>query len=284
MYKPIAFFGSSNYVIPLVKKLKQQFNLKLIITTEKDSNDPLIAYAITNNINYLSVSSSDLKNPDLLNGKFLTGIVANFGLIIPPLLLSSFPMGLINIHPSLLPKYRGPSPAQAAILSGDDITGITLIKLDDKIDHGPILYQKKESILNSDTSVTLYIRLFEQSALLLKDILNKYLNDGLKLLEQNHNEATFTKLLKKEDGYIDINNLPPKNILDRMIRAYYPWPGVWTKAKLNSSSKTLSIIKLLPQERIQIEGKKPISIKDFLNGYPMMNSDLKNLIDFIKLF
>jgi methionyl-tRNA formyltransferase len=274
----IIFFGSSNYVIPTIEVLKNNFELSLIITTEK-SQGAVPSFCIKNKIPYLSIRQfSNSTTQQLQRIKAPVAVLADFGLIIPEEILNAFPKGIINIHPSLLPKYRGPTPVQTAILNGEKTTGISIMRLDKEIDHGPILGQEKEEILSSDTAETLYKKLFEKGASLLPNVLNKYLKDNLKLITQEHEKATFTKPLARQDGFIDISKLETRNSkseLEQKIRAYFPWPGVWFKTKLNNTEK---IIKLLPGEKLQVEGKKPMSYKDFLNGYPEAKEILGKII------
>jgi methionyl-tRNA formyltransferase len=190
------------------------------------------------------------------------GIVADFGIIIPEQIINSFPKGMANIHPSILPKYRGPTPVQTAILNGDNKTGVSIILLDKLMDHGPILAQKEEVIETFDTTKTLYEKLFKQGALLLSQVLEKYEHNNISSKPQNETQATFTKFLTKEDGYINLTS----SDIDRKIRAYFPWPGVWTKVKLSSKSVE-KIVKLLPNKKVQVEGGKEMEYKDFINGY-----------------
>jgi methionyl-tRNA formyltransferase len=291
----VVFFGSSNYVIPIIEVLRKNFDLKLVLTTESLKGNsasqgetlqgcPVIKHCIENKIQYLCVSTlsdSNLKS-SILNLKSPVAVLADFGLIIPQEILNAFPKGIINIHPSLLPKYRGPSPVQAAILNGEKITGVSIMRVDGKIDHGPILGFEKEEILDSDTADSLYKRLFEKGAILLIKVLNSYLKDDLKLIAQDHTKATFTKPLIRQDGFVA---LPAEALakegkleISRKIRAYSPWPGVWLKTKLNGNEK---IIKLLPENKIQVEGKKPMSYKDFLNGYPEAREILPRALQII---
>lgn len=280
----IVFFGSSSCVIPIIKTLNENFNLSLVLTTETPKPNlaskgealrsyPVVNYCLKNKIPYLSVSSpSDLihNSSFMIHNSFL-GVLAYFGLIIPEQILNLFPKGIINIHPSLLPKYRGPTPVQTAILNGEKFTGVSIMRLDEEIDHGSILGQKKEEILSNDTAESLYKRLFEKGANLLSNILNKYLEGNIKPIPQNHKEATFTKPLTRQDGFIDLRKAKSekrKAEISRMIRAYFPWPGVWTKLNLKTKDQKLRTIKFLPGNLIQAEGKKPMSYKDFLNGYP----------------
>ncbi len=289
------FFGSSKYVLPTIQMLHAEFGLGLVVTTEKDSKDTVPSYAAENNIPFISVAN--LKE-EYVTGKIRSigaevGVLGYFGRIVPQELLDIFPKGIVNIHPSLLPLYRGPTPVQTAILSGDTQTGTTIIVLDKEVDNGPMLVQKKAEILSTDTTDSLHTKLFNLGAELIKDVLPKYLNGGITPQQQDHTKATFTKHLSKSDGQIDINNPPDKDKLDRMIRAYYPWPNVWTRMNFNGKEK---IVKFLPtplslrgesetndaaihsKYLIQVEGGKPMSIKDFLNGYPELGEVLQKVV------
>jgi methionyl-tRNA formyltransferase len=262
----VVFFGSGEYVLPILEVLKKQFGTSLIITTEKVPSDPVIKFAIENKIPYLSVFSFDENvKSALLKYESSLAILANFGLIIPKDILNSFEYGILNIHPSLLPKYRGATPGQTAILNGDKITGVSLMKLDEQMDHGPILAQQEEEIGNDDTSEALYLRLFNIGAKLIDKNIQNYIKGTLKLTHQDDNKATFAKPLTRQSGFIDFDNPPDKEILQRMIKAYFPWPGIWGELIVDNKKVR---IKLLPQTTVQVEGKKPIGLKDFQNGYP----------------
>jgi methionyl-tRNA formyltransferase len=265
MNMKVVFFGGSKYVLPIIKILTPT----LVVTTEKETDDALIQYCQKNNIPVLSVSTlnNDSVKKQLFKTKTQVAVLANFGLILPIDILTLYPKGIINVHPSLLPKYRGPTPGQSVILNGETETGVTLIKLDDKIDHGPILAQQKYTLPSQITNEKLYQELFALGAELLKKYLKRYISGSIQLKEQDHTLPTYTKMLTRKDGYLDINNPPKPELLDRMIRAYYPWPGVWTRLRLSYGGQR-QIVKLLPGNKIQAEGKKPISIKDFINGYP----------------
>ena len=264
----VVFFGSSKYVIPIIqvlKSIKSRFNLVLVVTTEQNPFDPILSYCLENKIQFISAqqfNNETIRAIKDANASF--AVLADFGLIIPQSVLEIFPKGIINIHPSLLPKYRGPTPGQSAILNNEKATGVTIIKLDKKIDHGPILFQKKEEITDEDTAKNLYTKLFKIGADNLYQTIQQYIKGDLKPILQDESKATFTKMISKNDGFIDIQNPPSVNKINRMIRAYSPWPGVFLKTKLSGKEK---IIKLLPENKIQVEGKKPISYKDFANGY-----------------
>ncbi len=279
----IVFFGTGNYVLPILEVLKSDFELVLVLTTEKNDIEPVSKFCKKNGIKCISVSKFDHNTKYLIQNTAATaGVLANFGLIIPQEVLDIFPKGIINIHPSLLPKYRGPTPGQTAILNGDTKTGVTIIKLDKEVDHGPILVQEKVEILPNDTASTLYERLFKIGSQMLAKSLPMYLCGELKPTEQDHSKANFTKTLTRDSGFIDLNNQQSiiNNQLHHMIRAYSLWPGVWlvcNSEKGEESSLNNKIIKLLPDNKVQVEGGKPMSYKDFLNGYPEGKEILQKL-------
>lgn len=280
----IIFFGSSHYVLPIIEVLRKNFNLDLVVTTEKNPTDPVVAYCLKQKIPYISIFSFDQSFiSHLLSLNSELAVVADFRLILPKNILDLFPKGIINVHPSLLPKYRGPTPVQTAILNGDKETGVSIIMLDEKIDHGNILFQQREQILSNDTTESLCQKLFKIGGEILKKELKNYLDGKIKGGKQNDKNATYTKKLLKSNGYFDLDNPclpagrpPSKEKLERMIRAYFPWPGVWSRQMLNNK---LSIIKFLPENKIQVEGKKPMNYKDFINGY----SEGKELLQKLKL-
>ena len=185
-------------------------------------------------------------------------ILIAYGKLIPAEILAIPKYGFVNIHPSLLPKYRGPSPIYQTILAGDKETGVTIIKLDEKLDHGPIIAHKELSITEKDTHDSLMAKLAKTGADLLIGVLPSYLDGSLKPVAQDHTKATHTEMIKKEDGFVDPDNPPDPEKLDRMIRAYYPWPGVWSKVKVKSGKSI--IIKFLPGNLIQPEGKRAMTI------------------------
>jgi methionyl-tRNA formyltransferase len=191
-------------------------------------------------------------------------VVASYGKIIPQAVLDIPKKASINVHGSILPKLRGASPIQTAILEGEKETGATIMLMDAEMDHGDILNTIKISISEQDTFETLSTKMSEVAAPLLIETLEGFLKGNIKPQKQDHEKATFCKLLKKEDAYFPIEN-PPSN-LNQMIRAFYPWPGVWTKWR--SSKGVSKIVKFYPGGKIQMEGKKVMPLPEFLNGYP----------------
>lgn len=271
------FFGASRFVIPTIEMLNKNYKLALVITTEQKESDTIPKYCSLNKIPYLSVKK--FNNEIILQLKNLKpdiGILGYFGIILTHEILNIFPYGILNIHPSLLPRYRGATPIQTAILNGDKKTGTTIIKLDNQMDHGPILAQKEYSVSDLDTSETLYEKLFNLGAQMIESVLPEYVSGKLKLRVQNEDDVTFTKLsFTRQDGFIDINNPPTLDDLNRMIRALYPWPGVWTKIRVKNQELR---IKFLPYDKFQVEGKKPVSTKDFFNGYPELKDQILRII------
>lgn len=260
MKQKIVFFGSGWYTIPVIKKLLP-YRLELVVTTEKNPNSPLLRFCSENNIQYGDIST--LKSQ---LSTHTVGVLASFGAIIPQSIISVFPNGIINIHPSLLPKYKGPSPIQYQLLNGETTVGVTLIKLDDHVDHGPILSQKPYNLMGNETSEDLLSILFEIGSDMVKEIVIKLENgETITQTPQDHAKESWSYKITKQDGYIDIENLSATNYqISAMVHAFYPWPGVWFVANLKGQEK---IVKLLPDNKIQVEGKSPMSYKDFINGF-----------------
>jgi len=203
---------------------------------------------------------NDLDDIDLI-------ISASYGKIIPKKILDSAKHSAINIHPSLLPKYRGPSPIQAAILAGDKTTGTTIMLMDGEIDHGDIIAQKEFAITKDYPYLELDNQLAKLSAELLVQILPDWLENKIKTKPQNHDKATHTKIIKKSDGEIDCAR--GLEYIERQIRAYAGWPSAYTyhngkmikilEARLRNNE--LEILKVQP------ESKRPMSYADFLLGH-----------------
>lgn len=192
-------------------------------------------------------------------------VVASYGRILPKNILNIPKHGSVNIHASLLPKHRGASPIQTALLKGDKQTGITIMLMNEKMDEGDILAKAKIQIGLKDTSAGLNIKLAQLGSELIHQVLHLWVNKRIKPRKQLKAKATYTEKLTKDSGHIDWKK-PPKN-LERMIRAYYPWPGVWT----NYNDK---ILKFLPERKIQLEGKQSVKLSDFKNGHKDFKIDM----------
>jgi len=196
-------------------------------------------------------------------------IVASYGKIIPKKILAIPKYGSINIHPSLLPKYRGPSPIQMTILKGDKTTGVTIMLMDEKIDHGKIIDQKKYQIPKGINYKELKDILADHGIKLLIKIIPKWINGKIKAKEQNHSQATYTKIIKREDGEINWNKSVKE--IERKIRAFDPWPGTfvfWKGKRIKILKAAILKNNKLVIKKLQPEGKKPMSMDDFLRGHP----------------
>ncbi len=259
----IVFLGNTKYSLIGAKVIHSKHELSFIVTIK---NSPVEKFAVEQKIPFLAVDKLDktvVQQIKSLNPDFF--VVEDYGLILPRELLVVPKFASINIHHSLLPKYRGPSPAPSAILIGEKKSGVTIIHMSDEVDAGDI-YAQEEYILKPDeTTDSLLTKLNMLGAQLAVSTIKNISNGNTKRVKQNEKEATYTSYMKKSDGFIDASNPPSKEKLDRMVRAYYPWPGVYTKYQI--SNIKYQIIKLLPNQKIQVEGKKPMSYKDFINGY-----------------
>ena len=199
-------------------------------------------------------------------------IVASYGKIVPKSILDIPKFGTLNVHSSLLPKFRGPSPIQAFILSGEEKTGVTIMLMDDKIDHGQILLQKefearntkheirnKFQIQNSENlklnAKQLEEKLAELGGQMLVDTIPKWISGEIKAVEQDHSQATFTKKINKEDGLVDLEKDNPE-IIYRKFLAFQPWPGVYYFTQKNNQKFRVIITDMEMSESGQLKIKK----------------------------
>jgi methionyl-tRNA formyltransferase len=280
----IIFFGTPDYVLPILTSLHKKFvtgpgksPIVAVVTASPKpvgrkqvlSYSPIDKWAHEHKIPTY-YSSNDLLGENL---DFEIGVLASYGEIISRDVINLFPQGILVIHPSLLPQYRGASPVPAVIKNGDKITGVTILKMDEKMDHGPLVAQFKEDVLDPDTSDVLRNRLFEKSAGVLIETITPFVQGKIKLKPQNDSEATYTKLVTKQDGFIDLKGADPVST-ERFIRAMFPWPGAWTYL---SNQKRLKLLKShvenskLVLDEVQLEGKLPVTAKQFLDSYPQFS-------------
>jgi len=197
-------------------------------------------------------------------GEIDLAIVAAYSRIIPKEILNLPKLGIIGVHPSLLPKYRGPSPIQAAILHDEKETGVTLFMLDEKIDHGPIIAKASLKIEESDN----YKILHDKLALLGAELLIKTLPNikNINPEPQNDKNATFTKKIKTEDAFVDLEKDDPKTIWQK-IKALNPEPGVFTLSQPNGKLRRMKILDAdfidgkIILKKIQFAGEQPKNIK-----------------------
>ncbi len=230
-----------------VKALAQEWNIP-IITPEKLAKRNGDIFELTNKEAYELIKKAQ---PDIL-------VLAFYGKILPKEILDLPRIAPINVHPSLLPKYRGPSPVQNAILNDDKTTGVTIMKMNEKMDEGDIYLKSRLPLKGDETAEKLSGELANMGKDLVHHVIHYLAVKKIKTRPQDQTKATYTKMIHKEDGKIDLNK-PPTN-LERMIRAYHPWPGVWTE--YNGK-----ILKLLPGQMVQLEGKNPVTLKNFKSGH-----------------
>ena len=164
-------------------------------------------------------------------------VVAAYGLFLPSVVLETPRYGCLNIHPSLLPRHRGPSPVISAVMDGDETTGVTLMLLDEGMDTGPVLAQEETRIGSDETAGALTHRLFDLGSRLLVETLDRWAQGEIAPCPQDDGRATITRLLKREDGRIDWT--ASADAISRRIRAFTPWPGTFT----SWGGRTLKVVR-----------------------------------------
>lgn len=290
--------GSSDFAVPILNGLNEVYDVVGVVTQpdrpagrgRNVMQSPIKGIALKLGLPVLQplkikdldvVKQLSTLKPDLI-------VVAAFGQILSTNILNIPTFGCINVHASLLPRWRGASPIQAAILAGDSVTGISIMKMDAGLDTGPILTQKEINISNDETTTSLSDKLSKLGATILPETIDAYFSGKIILMNQNDEKAIKTHLIKKDDGRLDFNN--PAEILERAIRAYYPWPGTF----FSWNSHQIKVIKAyviddqpaqpnqhlifekkpaigtekgyLVMDLIQPEGKKAMSGEEFLRG------------------
>lgn len=279
----IVLFGTPSFVIPILKVLMDNFQVFGVVTAPDTvvgrkkilTPSPAKQFALDHNIPVFTLEQLTNDQRPMTKDQIDLFIVAAYGKIIPKEILYIPRLGAINIHPSLLPKYRGTSPVQTTILNGDKETGVTFIKMDEQMDHGPIITQEIVPLRGNETAESLHHQLFQLATELLPTTIQQFNIGIIKPQPQDDTRAVYCKKITKQDGYFDINNPPSPEKLDRMIRAYYPWPTAWTKLKTKNSE--LKTLKFLPGNNLQFEGGKPMNYKDFVNGYPELKDKIESL-------
>jgi methionyl-tRNA formyltransferase len=303
----LVFCGTPRFAVPTLDKLVEDgFRVRLVVTQPdrpKGRGLELVASPVKQRAVQLGlpiVQPDKIKNNDefraeLSNLKPDAIIVVGYGRIIPQWMLNLPPLGNINLHASLLPKYRGAAPIQWAIARGETVTGVTTMKIDAGLDTGDILLQKEIPIDTEDTAETLAPELAAVGAELTVATLRELQAGSVHPRMQDHANATPAPILKKEDGFIDFSR-PAAEILNRM-RGFQPWPGAYTKFR----GKTLQIWRAAAADRrlpacelevegerlfagcgqdssielleVQLEGKKRTSAAEFIRGYRLQSGE-----------
>ncbi|MES3032131.1 MAG: methionyl-tRNA formyltransferase [Patescibacteria group bacterium] len=274
------FFGGEPLSVPTLEKLfKNGFIPRLIISNPDKPQGRNLEVTPPPTALWAKEYGIPLIQPEKLKkgeigSDFDFFVVVSYGKIIPKEILDLPKLGIINIHPSLLPLYRGSSPIVTPILNGDTETGVTIIKIDEEMDHGPILAQEKISLSGNEFIQDLEKSLAKLGGELLVKIIPEFINGKIIPREQNHMGATYVKKIVKTDGEIDLKDDPQKNW--RKFRAYANWPRTFffkdgkriiiTEAELidnpidKAQGKQFIIKKVLP------EGKKETKYEDFLKA------------------
>ncbi len=300
------FLGSSWESVETLKSLDKdsRFDIVGVITTVDKAigRDQVITpskvkqYAIDNDIDVLHTEKNEEKYKEALD-KFNPELIVckAFGEIVPEFFIEYPKYKAINVHFSLLPKYRGAVPIQKAILEGKNETGISIMIMSKGLDEGDILKQYREKIFPEDTNLSLRKRLVKKSSEILGDVLVKWIQGNIKPKKQDDSKATYCwqKDISKENAQIDWENMEPEYI-ERMVQAFIPWPIAWTKwnekrmklfdvdlvkckhgkipGKLFIEDENLLFAtnqqdKCIKVNKLQLAGKQKMSAKEFINGF-----------------
>lgn len=238
MYR-LSFFGTSAFAVPLLEALAndERFSVSVVVTQpdrpvgrKQILTAPPVKVA-AERFGIPVLQPERMKAPEAIEAlkafSFDAAVVASYGQILSQTVLDLAPNRFINLHGSILPKYRGASPIAEAMKQGDTETGVTVMLMDALMDHGAMLATSTTPITGQDTTETLEVALARLGADVLPDTLFAYLEGKLSPVEQPHEQATFCKLIKKEDGFVDPATMDAVAI-ERLVRAYTPWPLVTT--------------------------------------------------------
>ncbi len=255
----VAFMGTPEFAIPALERLAHAPFELVAVYTQPDrpagrgrhvASSPVKVWAMRQGVAVLTPKTfrdadrvAELRrlSPDVI-------VVAAYGKLLPASVLQVPTKGVVNIHPSLLPKYRGPSPVAAAILAGDEITGVTIMLLDEGMDSGPILARRTEPVADDDTTLTLTRRLAERGADLLVETLPAWIDGKVAAAPQDESQATVCPKITAADGEIDWE--AGAVAIERRMRALVPWPGCYTFWR----GKRL---KLIRARALEIDGGAP---------------------------
>ncbi|MBN1494216.1 methionyl-tRNA formyltransferase [Candidatus Peregrinibacteria bacterium] len=298
------FFGTPDFAVPFLKTLHGDKDIEILaVVCQPDkkigrkqilTQSPVKTEAAKLNLTVLQPQKLK-NNPDFFNLiKALKAdffVVVAYGKIIPTEYLDIPKYGAVNVHGSLLPRYRGASPIQTALLNGDKETGISFMKISKELDTGDVYLLKREAINKEDNFTTLSAKLAKTGAVMLPSVLKDIQNHVLEPIPQNDSKATYCKKISKKDSLLDAQNESSENILNK-LRAYTPWPGIYInfnnkKIKIINAEITNDKVDVNPGNlkavnknlylgtkngaliiyTIQPEGKKVLAAQDFINGF-----------------
>ncbi|MFH1286666.1 MAG: methionyl-tRNA formyltransferase [Candidatus Magasanikbacteria bacterium] len=297
------FFGTHDFAVTILQGLIDSplIEVVLVITRpdkpvgrkKKLQKSPVKIFAEQHNLPIDQPAS--LKTHELDADDYQLGITAQYGALIPKHILETPKYGILNVHTSLLPKYRGASPIQSALMNGETETGVTIMKMDVGLDTGSILLQKSIEIAPDDTYLDLDRKLAEIGSETLLEAIPTYTSGKLEPADQDDSKATTCKQLSREDGKIDWNQSAQK--IYNQYRGMTPWPGVWTMwndrrlklLKIKPAEKQIEAGKVLIEDgtmyigcshdsievlELQLEGKKVMDVKTFVKGYHHVDKNI----------
>lgn len=277
----LAFFGSSRFSVFVLEELHKAGYIPTCVVTIPDKPRgrklklkpmPVKEWAVRKGVKVFDPAKLDGKFAEELNQEsFDLFIVASYGKIIPAAIIDLPAHKTLNVHPSLLPKYRGSSPIQSAMLSNDKDTGITIMRVDEETDHGPIIIQEKTTVNEWPAYEDFEESLARQGGKLLARVIPDWISGKIKERPQDHSLATYAKKVIKEDGLIDLNEDPYLNF--RKIQAFHEWPqayffieksGKRLRVKITEAEYSDGLLKI---KRVIPEGGKEMKYEDFERGY-----------------
>lgn len=304
MGKRVIFMGTPEFAAPSLEALLNNAYEVVAVYTQPDKEAGRGRHITSSPVKGLALSRGlEVLQPETLKGSSVVEhiaslkpdlmVVAAYGRIITSEILSIPEFGCLNVHPSLLPYYRGSSPIATAIMQGDEVTGVTIMLMDKGMDTGPILTQESVSIYGEDTTGSLTARLAQVGARLLVETMPKWFEGEITPQPQDESRASYTKTISKEDGVLDWNLTALE--LWRRIKAFDPWPGcyTWWQGKRLKVSEAIPLAGGKPEEagkvvalpqgtkapigvetrdgilgliRVQMEGKRVISAEEFVRG------------------
>jgi methionyl-tRNA formyltransferase len=295
------FMGTGTFAVPALEALHDLTDISHVFTKpDKPAGRGQrttrgVVAAVADSLGISVVQPDSFREPDvrtlLVQVRPEVIVVASYGLFLPRWLLQIPPHGCLNIHPSLLPRHRGPSPVAAAILTGDEVTGVSLMLMNSRMDAGPIVAQSRRNIEPEDTSGNLTAKLAVDGAQLLRDCLDSWFRAGVDATPQQDEDATYSPLLTKHAGRIDWTMSVDE--LVRRVRAFDPWPGSFTTwegqtlrivraraASIGAAGESPgTVIECRPEllvqtgtgvltvDTLQLQGSRALSTADFVRGH-----------------
>ncbi len=278
---PFVFFGTSHFSVIVLDELRNAGYVPALIVTQEDKPQgrhmaitppPVKVWAEASNVPVIQPKSlkDETTYSELTTNDWELFIVASYGKIIPQAILDIPKYQTLNVHPSLLPKLRGPSPIQGAILNELE-TGVTIMRLNSKMDEGPIVVQEKVTVPNwPPCAYELEETLAHRGGALLAGVIPKWIDGSISEIPQDDSVATYCKIIQKTDAYVDLSENPEVNL--RKIRAYAGWPNAYTNISNNGKEFRLIIESAhleegkLIMDRIIPEGRKEMNWEDFERG------------------